>query len=164
MSLSRIGEYYTAASLFKQITSQSKDSRIVLSALLASSQSLAIKDGIQAGLESLTTLSERPFAVKDIFLQILIADQKFILKRKLANQSDAQNKDELIKEAFNSYTQLLNRDLRIDRDSVQAIVFSRLTLAASDNNTPLDQLPALVSIARAKHLSGMQSTRSQGRS
>lgn len=162
MALSRIGEHYTANSLFKNIISQSKDSRIVLSALLASTQSLVIKDGSQAGLDALTTLSERPFAVKDIFLQILIADQKFLIKRKLAMQSGSQKKDELMKEAFRSYTQLLNRDLRVDRDTVQAVIFSRLTLAASDDNTPLDQLPALVSIARAKHLASKDDTRSQG--
>lgn len=162
MALSKIGESYAADLLLKEVINQSNDPRLVLSAHLASTQNLAIKDGLQAGIDALTTLSERPIATKDIFLQILIADQKYLLNRKLAAQSDLQDKYKFIKEAFYSYTHLLNRNLRIDRDIVQAVVFSRLTLVVSDDNTQLDKLPALVSIARAKHLASNENTRSDG--
>lgn len=162
LALARLGKFEAADELFGQIAA---DSRIDASTRFAANMGVVVnqivRDGPSAGLAALDQLPQHYASGHDLFFRILIADQQFLLRRGLALNEPQPQREQRLAEAFASYTDLLDRDLGVPRATVQAIVFARLTLAAS-GDVPLNQLPALVSVARAQHLAGDEKTRSQG--
>jgi hypothetical protein len=105
----------------------------------------AARAGPAAGLEALTALRDRYDRDDDLFYRVLIADQRFLLLRDTP-------------QAFAAYLDLLAEPGSTRR--VRAIVEDRLARAV-DGRTPLDELPALVSVARAGQLAARAETRDQ---
>ena len=97
----------------------------------------------------------------DLFYQIIIADQRFLLRRRLALAATGDRRDRLLAEAYQSYTRLIDADLGVPRDRVRAVVLAKLINAAPDD-TPLEALPAIVTVARAQHLVAAPQTADAG--
>ncbi|MEE8156059.1 MAG: hypothetical protein V3T53_13990, partial [Phycisphaerales bacterium] len=162
LALARLGKFEAADALFGPIVADSNiDPSTRFAANMGKVVNQIVHEGPPAGLEALDQLQQHYASGHDLFFRILIADQQFLLRRTLAMNGPQPQREQRLAEAFTSYTDLLDRDLGVSRATVRAIVFARLTLAAS-GDVPLNRLPALVSVARAQHLAGDEKTRSQG--
>ncbi|MCZ6836010.1 MAG: tetratricopeptide repeat protein [Planctomycetota bacterium] len=111
---------------------------------LVSNEQLSM--GAESALIKLEAMTDRYAHASALFYRVLIADRIFLLRKRLAEMDDEFS----LANAYHAYLDLLDIYRGID-EQLRAIVFARL-VNASDEDTPLDQLPALVSIAKASHL------------
>ncbi len=105
------------------------------------------RGGTAAGLERLSTTKEYYHAQADFFFRVLIADREFLMLRQLAAMDDSY----VLADAFRAYISLLEWRGGLSRQELLAVVFSRL-VNASDEDTPREGLPGLVTVARASRL------------
>lgn len=162
MAQTRLGDLVSADIILAKIAADSSaNASTRFAAEMAMVINHVIREDNSAGLTALDQLQPQYASADDLFFRILIADQQFLLRRELAREAPLAQQQQRLAEAFASYTDLLDRGLAAPHKTVRAIVFARLTLAASDD-VPLERLPAIVTVARAQHLAGDQQTRSQG--
>lgn len=158
LALARLGEYDQAESLFRAAaTGDESHPDDIFSARMGGVLNRVVTSGPQAGLEGLASIEDRYSDRDSLFYRMLIADRRFLLRRAIAEAGAGQQREQLLADAFESYTALLEADLGVPRETMRGIVFERLTRAAGEG-TPLDQLPAIVTVARADHLRGEQAT------
>ncbi|MHC4590115.1 MAG: tetratricopeptide repeat protein, partial [Planctomycetota bacterium] len=77
-----------------------------------------------------------------------------------ARQADTARRRELLVRAFDAYLDLLDALAGPEAQAIRVIVLDRLTRAV-DTDTPLDRLPEIVSVARARQLGAQPDTRTQ---
>jgi len=102
-------------------------------------------------LNELAMLASRYANREHVFFRLLIADQQYQLRRKIAEQSVASRQAARMSEAFASYTTLLDEQLGVDSKQKVDLVLDRLTRVIHDA-TSLPDPPAIVNVARAAHL------------
>lgn len=105
------------------------------------------RQGSEAGLALLDETAASFRGDSDLFYRVLIADRRFLLRRRLAEMDDAFS----LADAYRSYFQLLENPGTASESQLMAIIFARLANAA-DEKTPLEDLPPIVQVARASHL------------
>ena len=132
------GEDEAAAQLLGQVETAGGGVRDIFAARMALAQITAGRDGPEAGLAALAEVERHYGGADDLFFRVLIADRRHLLRRELSDPDHA----------FEAYLNLLEREQ--DQD-VRAIVIERLARAAGDD-TPLERLPGLVTVARAERL------------
>jgi hypothetical protein len=120
----------------------------------------AARDGPQSGLDALDGLQRQYDGADDLFYRVLIADRRFLLHLDAARQADTARRRELLVRAFDAYLDLLDALAGPEAQAIRVIVLDRLTRAV-DTDTPLDRLPEIVSVARARQLGAQPDTRTQ---
>ncbi|MCH8163989.1 MAG: tetratricopeptide repeat protein [Planctomycetes bacterium] len=161
LALAGLRDFEAAERLFGLVTSDpASDPVDVFAALMGAVMSQAAQHGSQAGLEALDSIEPRYTNADALFFRVLIADQRFLLRRQLASQTTGRQREELLRRAFDAYLDLLDAELGVPAATVRQIVFARLTTAANAD-APLEQLPAIVAVAQAEKLAGADDTRAQ---
>ncbi|MCZ6445604.1 MAG: tetratricopeptide repeat protein [Planctomycetota bacterium] len=161
LALVRLRDFEAAERLFGLVTSDpASDPVDVFAALMGAVMSQAAQHGSQAGLEALDSIEPRYTNADALFFRVLIADQRFLLRRQLASQTTGRQRAELLRRAFDAYLDLLDAELGVPAATVRQIVFARL-ITAADADAPLEQLPAIVAVAQAEKLAGADDTRAQ---
>jgi tetratricopeptide (TPR) repeat protein len=120
----------------------------------------AARAGTTAGLDALSAMEGSYLRADDLLFRVLIADQRFLLHRDAARQTDGAPRQRHLVEAYEALLDLLDTLPDPDSQVNRVIVLDRLTRAA-DADAPLDQLPAIVSVARARQLGAQPDTRAQ---
>lgn len=110
--------------------------------------------GIDPALAELDAV-EQGYGAADPF-RILIADRRFRLLSKAARDASGDRGTALLRRAFEAYAALLAEDPV--PDNARSAVMERLSRLV-DARTPLDGLPEIVSIARARQLAQADATR-----
>lgn len=168
LALARLGGFDAADEQFRRAASDAEAAAVdVFAARLGASLNRAIRGGPADGLEALDSIESRYLAPESLFFRMIIADQRFLLRRALARQlPEGRQRDDALAEAFNAYLDLLrspsarratqdragNDAIPLDEDdSLRSIVLERLVLA-SEGDVPMERLPPLVTIAKAEHL------------
>ena len=118
----------------------------VLAARLGLIRNRALRIGPQAALDALDELEDNH--PHDLLVRLLVADQRFGLRRALASASGSPQRDPRI---FDAYLELLDADLGVPAARLRAIVFARLVEAAGED-APLERLPPIVTVAVAHDL------------
>ncbi len=161
LALAQLHKADEAEVLFKSAATdpQSTPSDI-FRARMGAVQLRVISSGPDAGMHGLDDVAAKYAAPDELFFRLLIADQRFLLHRALAEKDSPAYRPAKMAEAMRVYTDLLEKEKGVPRDTVRALVLKRLILAA-DANAPLDQLPAIVTIARAEQLASESASRAQ---
>jgi hypothetical protein len=120
----------------------------------------AARAGTTAGLDALNAMEKSYLRADDLFFRVLIADQRFLLHRNAARQADGSPRQRHLVGAYEALLDLLDALPGPDAPAIRVIVLDRLTWAA-DAETPLDQLPEIVSVARARQLGAQPDTRAE---
>ena len=158
LALARLGQTEAAARLLEQVAGDPASRPAdAFAARLDRILDRAARPDPGAVLAALDALGR---VESNVLFVVLIADQRFLLRRRLALAATAARRDRLMIEAYSTYTDLLEADLGLPDEQVRAIVLMKLTSAA-DADAPLEKLPPLVSVARAKHLAQDERTRAQ---
>jgi len=155
LARARLGEFDEAAALLEEVAED--PSSLPVDAFAARMGLVDIeqrRSGAAAALAALDAMEQAHVARGDVFRRVLIADRRFLLRKRLA-ETDASF---ALADAYRAYLDLLDRAPGASDESMRAIVFARL-VNASDAGTPLESLPALVTVARASQLA-----RDEGRS
>jgi tetratricopeptide (TPR) repeat protein len=163
LAAARLGRFDEAETVFADVARNeaSRPSDIFV-ARIGGVINRTMRGGPAAGLEALASIEDRYTGADGFFHRILLADHRFILQRRLARQaSDPAERAVLLKSAFESYLALLKLDLGMPTETVRAVIFDRLTLAA-DDDVPVDELPALVAIARGSRMTEDETNRAAG--
>ena len=161
LALAQLGEYDAAEEYFRSVaTSDLSSEADIFSARMGGVANRTIQRGTQAGLEALESIEGRYTTADEVFFRMLIADKRFLLRKQLADAASKNERDDLLADAFASYTDLLSANLGVPRDTVRSIVFQKLANAA-EGDVPLGQLPPIVSVARAVNLARDETTRDE---
>jgi len=120
----------------------------------------AARAGTTAGLDALSAMEESYLRADDLFFRVLIADQRFLLHRDAARQAGGSPRQRHLVQAYEALLDLLDAPPGPEAPAFRVIVLDRLTWA-TDAETPLDQLPEIVSVARARQLGARPDTRGQ---
>jgi tetratricopeptide (TPR) repeat protein len=120
----------------------------------------AARAGTTAGLDALSAMEKSYLRADDLFFRVLIADQRFLLHRDAARQADGSPRQRHLVGAYEALLDLLDAPPGPETPAIRVIVLDRLTWA-TDAETPLDQLPEIVSVARARQLGARPDTRAQ---
>jgi hypothetical protein len=167
LALARLGQFEQAETLSEAVaknpSSSASDS---FTARMGGVINRTIRNGPQSGIEALQSVESRYAGHEpaNLFFRVLIADHRFLLRARIANQAPADQQQQLASKAVESYTDLMNVDIAgASRQSIRAIALSRMALGIAHlpQNLQLDQLPPIVRIAHADHLAGDPSTREQ---
>jgi len=152
LALARLGEYEEAEALFRQVATDEQSSpRDVFAARMGGVLNRLEERGPQAALTALDSIEGRYAGAEELFYRVLLADQRFLLLRAVAAGESGPERRRALGEAFASYLDLLGESDDVPRDTMRAIVYARLAQAA-DDQTPLEDLPAIVTVARADQL------------
>ncbi len=162
LALARLGQFDDAEAIFTTIARDPAASPTdIFIARMGGVINRTMRGGATSGLNALQSIIPHYIGREHIFHRFIIADHQFLLRKQLAQQSQGEQRNRLLTEAFNSYTDLLSTDLGVPRETVRQIVMMKLTDAAALNDLPVDELPAIVSVARAEVLSHQPHTREQ---
>lgn len=158
-ALVRLGRFDEAAALFDAVAAdQSAEPLDLFAARLGAARARSEGSDFSAQLDAIERSYESPDGV---FFRMLIADQRFMhLRAMAASEPEGESRDRAMVAAFAAYTDLLDADLGVPRDTVRAIVFRKLANAA-DDEIPLEHLPPIVAIARAENLARVEATRAE---
>ena len=118
----------------------------VLAARLGLIRIRALAIGPRAALDALDELEDSH--PRDLLMRLLVADQRFGLRRALASASSSPHGDPRV---FDAYLELLDADLGVPAARLRTIVFARLVEAAGED-APLERLPPIVTVAVAHDL------------
>lgn len=161
LALARLGLFEAAEAAFRAAaTDEDADALDVFSARMGGVLNRTEQRGPQAGLEALESIAPRYTAADELFYRLIIADQRFILRRDLARRASAADRPRLLADAFAGYLTLLDDVSGREAAALRRLVFEKMA-AAADAETPLDQLPAIVTIARAEAMAEHEATRSE---
>lgn len=114
---------------------------------------LAAEGNDRDALQQLSELEKQYNSPRDLVFRLLITDRRFLLRVQQARRGSSANRMRDMADAYRTYTNLLRKDLGVSKETVRQIVYARLATAGGAD-TPLDQLPAIVTIARAEGLRG----------
>jgi hypothetical protein len=120
----------------------------------------AARAGPTAGLDALSAMEKSYLHADDLFFRVLIADQRFLLHRDAARQADGSPRQRHLVQAYEALLDLLDARPGPEARAIRVIVLDRL-IRAVDADAPLDQLPEIVSVARARQLGAQPDTRAQ---
>jgi lipopolysaccharide biosynthesis regulator YciM len=168
LALARLGGFDAADDQFRRAATDSEAAAVdAFAARLGAALNRAVRGGPSDGLEALDSIESRYLAPENLFFRMIIADQRFLLRRELARQlPEGRQRDDALAAAFSAYLDLLaspsarsathsraTSDAKaVDQDdALRAIVLERLVLAA-EGDVPMERLPPLVTIAKAEHL------------
>ena len=148
LALGRLGALGESESQVNQVIADSESlAADVFAARMGLIDIQVQRRGTEAGLEGLSRVKELYHAQDDFFFQVLIADREFLMFRRLA----AMDNSFALADAFRAYLSLLEWRGGLSRQKLLLVVFSRL-VNASDEHTPREELPGLVTVARASRL------------
>lgn len=157
----RVGAFDEAEAFFRALaTDPDADVLDVFHARMGGVLNRAVQRGPAAGIEALGSVEQRYDQPTEVFQRLILADRRFLFRRELASAAPASERARLLTEAFNTYLALLDLKTELDPEALRALVFGKLASAA-DENTPLEQLPAIVTLARAENLAQQSETRAE---
>lgn len=152
LALARLGRYEEAEALFRQVaTDESTAARDIFAARMGGVVNRADNRGLDAALTALDSIEPKYTGAEGLFYRVLIADQRFLLRRAQALRESGDARSDAMSDAFAAYLDLLNDRESAGPETMRAIVFARLAQAA-DEQTPVAELPAIVAVARADRL------------
>lgn len=171
LALARLGEFDAAEALFAHIaTDGAARPQDIFTARMGGVFNRTQRGGPSAGLIALDSIEPRYLRddsdSSSMFFRILIADQRFLLRRQLADAAGPNERRDLLTQAAQVYVDLCRSlapppgQSAAQRQSVRSLVLDRLANAITPD-MPLEQLPPLARIARAQHLSRQASARAQ---
>jgi tetratricopeptide (TPR) repeat protein len=144
-----LGEREAAADLLRMvITDEHSAADDVFAARLGIVRNRTARRGVQAGLAELDAAEAATGG--SLRERLLIADQRYLLRRELAEQERGTPAgDAALRDAYRAYVELLGSVDPSVREAMRRTVFERLVLV-SGPEAPLDELPPIVSVARAE--------------
>lgn len=152
LSLVRLGSFGRADEMLSHVASSgTSHANDVFAARMGSVWQSHTEAGPDAAVELLESVEGQYSDPAMVFYRVLIADQRFLLRREIADSAAAGERDAMLALALDSYIGLLGAETGVKRDDMRAIVMARLQLAA-DRDLPLAQLPPIVSVASALRL------------
>jgi tetratricopeptide (TPR) repeat protein len=161
VALAGLEELDAAQGLFETVAADpASPPGSVLAARLGLVEIRSTRDGPEAGLRLLEEIEQQNGA-GDLLVAMLIADQRFLLRRQVASSATGNRRDHLMTEAYESYLEILDADLGLSTDDALTVVLAKL-VSATDDDTPLDRLPPMVTVARAEQLTQDEGSRAEG--
>ncbi len=159
LALTRLGEVERAEELFDAVSDdESSRADDQFGATMARA---SIGGGADSTLDNVLDALEQTNTAPDrVFYRMLIVDQRFLARRRAALASSGPDRDARLARAFNTYVDLIEADWGLPRETMRAIIFERLTTAATAD-VPLEQLPPLATVARAEYLARDAATRGE---
>jgi len=118
------------------------------------------RDGPDAALAELNRLEQ---SRRDMSLlhRVLLTDQRFRWRKARADAAtDPAQQATLLAEAYHAYLELLHADVAEPASVVRTVVINRIANVAG-NNVPIDELPALVTVALAEAKARQPETRGE---
>jgi tetratricopeptide (TPR) repeat protein len=162
LALAGLGEHDAALLLLNRVAADPKAQRgDAFAARMVRVSISAARGELAAALGELDAVERRHDGPDDLFFRVLIADQRFRLCRDAAGHVKGNRRDQLVRQAFAAYIDLLGDLPGIPPHQVRAVVLDRL-IRAVDDGTPLERLEPIVAVARAEQLAGRPETRAQG--
>jgi tetratricopeptide (TPR) repeat protein len=159
LALAASGEHDAAVKLLDELaTDRTAEAADVFAARMARVRMTAARDGPDAGLEALDGMVRSYADAGALLYRLLIADQRFLLHRHAARQGGASQHQRHLVAAFDAYVDLLDSDQPPTASPLRAAVLARLTRVV-EADTPLERVPAIVSVARAQQLAEEADTR-----
>ena len=144
-------DYDTAAVTLRIVIGEAAaDPGEVFAARMGLVQCRAATEGVDAALGALDEVQATLRVADDLPFRVLIADERFRLSHRRAMEASGARRDRLLADAFEAYMDLARAD-HPDNEAPQALALARL-IRVADADTPLDQLPGLVAVARAGNL------------
>jgi tetratricopeptide (TPR) repeat protein len=120
----------------------------------------AARAGPTAGLDALDAMEESYRRIDELVYRLPIGEQRFLLHREAARQADGSMRQRHLVRAYEALLDPLDAVSGPDAPAIRLIVLHRLTRVV-DADTPLDQLPEIVSVARARQLGARPDTRAE---
>ncbi len=159
LALAKLGLFEEAENAFRTAaTDEDADAMDIFSARMGGVLNRTEQRGPDAGLAALESIEPRYAGANDLFYRLMIADRRFVLRQMIAQRASAADRPRLLTEAFTSYLSLLNNASEREAAALRQLIFGKMA-AAADAETPLDQLPPIVSIARAEAMAESDDTR-----
>lgn len=107
---------------------------------------------VSAALDLLDRVRTEDDHADQLAHQLLLADQRYMLLMRRATALDGARRRQVQRDAFAAHADLLDRTFEgVSRATLREIVFERLALTV-DEDAPLDDLPAMVTVARADQI------------
>ncbi len=147
LGLGRIDE--AAAGLSAVADDPAADPADAFAARLGLAEVAAARGGPAAGLTALDPIAREENG--RLLHRLLLADVRFRLHRLRAEQAPPRSRADADRAAFEAYVDLLRGVPGSDPRTVHALVLARLAAVTGDD-APLERLPPVVTVARARHL------------
>jgi hypothetical protein len=157
-----LGNFDDAESAFRSVaTSDAATDVQVFQARMGGVLNRVQQRGPESGLVALESIERRYDTLNDLFERLLLTDQRFRLQFQLAATAPPEAQNQYLREAYTAYATLLDAQPARTAGIVRDAVFRKLRSVITAN-APLDDLPPIVSIARASALVQDEHARADG--
>ena len=150
-ALARLGRFEEAETRFRTVAiAEHTEPGKVFAARMGGVMNRAVHHGPASALRGLASIKSKYAGGESIFYRVLIADREFRLRHRAAREN-GRSPNEAVSEALDAYLDLLDDAALGPSPTIRAVVLGKLSLAVGAE-APLEDLPAIVTLARAERL------------